>query len=290
MLRIHRLAVFAAVLPVLGACEPDPDQAAAVATQSLAANAPAAAVAPRVVDVTTRDFSFSVPTSIPAGLVTFRNRNEGPDLHHVLLVRLPAGKSVDDLTAAFREHKMLEGAVEVGGPNTPVPGAEFSATVKLEPGSYALICVIPGADGVPHVMKGMSRTITVTPATGPAATEPAADVRMLLTDYAFTTTPALTAGTHTLRIENSATQPHEAFLIQLAPGKTVNDVLAWVQKQQGPPPGKPIGGITDITPGQVNFITHTFEKGEYGLICFVPDAKDGKPHFMHGMTQQFTIE
>jgi hypothetical protein len=29
--------------------------------------------------------------------------------------------------------------------------------------------------------------------------------------------------------------------------------------------------------------------GEYGLVCFVPDAKDGKPHFMHGMITQLTI-
>ena len=29
--------------------------------------------------------------------------------------------------------------------------------------------------------------------------------------------------------------------------------------------------------------------GEYGLICFVPDAKDGKLHLMHGMMEQFKV-
>jgi hypothetical protein len=29
--------------------------------------------------------------------------------------------------------------------------------------------------------------------------------------------------------------------------------------------------------------------GDYGFICFVPDEKDGKRHFLHGMTAQFRL-
>jgi hypothetical protein len=32
----------------------------------------------------------------------------------------------------------------------------------------------------------------------------------------------------------------------------------------------------------------TLEKGDYVLICFVPD-KDGRSHAAHGMIQKFTI-
>jgi hypothetical protein len=39
----------------------------------------------------------------------------------------------------------------------------------------------------------------------------------------------------------------------------------------------------------VAFITADFTPGEYALICFLPDAKDGKPHFAHGMIQQIHI-
>jgi hypothetical protein len=38
-----------------------------------------------------------------------------------------------------------------------------------------------------------------------------------------------------------------------------------------------------------NTIEVNLEPGEYGLICFVPDAKDGKPHIAHGMVTQFTV-
>ncbi len=29
--------------------------------------------------------------------------------------------------------------------------------------------------------------------------------------------------------------------------------------------------------------------GNYLLVCFLPDAKDGKPHLAHGMIKEFTI-
>jgi hypothetical protein len=41
--------------------------------------------------------------------------------------------------------------------------------------------------------------------------------------------------------------------------------------------------------GEDNLITMDLTPGEYGLICFAPDAKDGKPHFTHGMMTQFTV-
>ena len=31
------------------------------------------------------------------------------------------------------------------------------------------------------------------------------------------------------------------------------------------------------------------QPGRYGLICFLPDRKDGKQHFEHGMVQEFEV-
>jgi hypothetical protein len=35
--------------------------------------------------------------------------------------------------------------------------------------------------------------------------------------------------------------------------------------------------------------TADLEPGSYGLMCFVPDAKDGKPHLVHGMMQEIKV-
>jgi uncharacterized cupredoxin-like copper-binding protein len=44
-----------------------------------------------------------------------------------------------------------------------------------------------------------------------------------------------------------------------------------------------------LEPGMSGYFTADFAPGNYALICFVPDAKDGKPHFTHGMMQQITV-
>ena len=42
--------------------------------------------------------------------------------------------------------------------------------------------------------------------------------------------------------------------------------------------------------GDVVYLPVDLEPGEYGLFCFLPDAKDGKPHVAHGMVKQITVK
>jgi hypothetical protein len=88
---------------------------------------------------------------------------------------------------------------------------------------------------------------------------------------------------------NSAAQPHEVEVVRLAPGKTAQDLAAWMQNMQGPPPASAIGGIAAMEHGTVQSFTADFTPGNYVLVCFLPDAGDGKPHFMHGMVHPFTV-
>jgi hypothetical protein len=273
----------------MAACAGD---AAPKASSDTTAAFPAAA--PTVVTIVAKDFSYEAPDTIAAGMVTLKLVNQGPELHHVQLLRLTDGKTYADLEAGLKT--MTPGAPmppwirDVAGPNSPVPGGEQSVTGELEPGTYALICFIPSADHVPHAMKGMMKPLIVVPASGAVAAAPAADITVKMTDYAWEVTPAMTAGKHVLRIENLAAQSHELFIAQLAPGKTVDDLAKWVESQQGPPPGKPIGGISGMANGAVVYVPVDLEPGEYGLYCFLPDAKDGKPHIAHGMMTQITVK
>lgn len=251
----------------------------------------AAAAAPALVTITARDFAFDAPETLPAGLATIRLVNQGPDMHHVQLVRLEDGKTVQDLIDAASSHgeDLPAWAHFVGGPNLPAPGGHSEATVNLEPGSYAIVCLIP-TDGVVHLMKGMIKPLAVLPAQSPAAAAPRADVRMVLRDYAYEIAPEIAAGRRTIRVENAAAQPHEVVVMKLAPGKTAQELLGWLMvPPQGPPPGTPVGGVTFISPGESNVVTADFTPGEYALFCFVPDAGDGKPHVAHGMVRQLTV-
>ena len=54
-------------------------------------------------------------------------------------------------------------------------------------------------------------------------------------------------------------------------------------------PGTIHGGLSGIMPGTHAFIEVDLPPGEYGLLCVLPDRKDGKPHFMHGMQKQTNV-
>ena len=263
-----------------------PDAPAATAAEP-SAETPAT---PQQVVIHARDFAFDAPDTIASGVTTIKLMNEGPDLHHVQLVRLEDGHTFEELMAAMANPGPPPAwAVDVGGPNTPVPGGESSATVDLQPGNHVMICFIPAPDGQMHVMKGMSRPITVIPATASAAM-PVAQVEMTLSDYTFTTNVPLTAGVQVVNVTNGAAQAHEVLVVKLEPGKTVEDVVRFIEKPEGPPPGAPIGGTTAIRTGGTNQITLDLAAGgDYAFICFIPDAKDGKPHVMHGMSKQFKV-
>jgi uncharacterized cupredoxin-like copper-binding protein len=259
-----------------------------VAHADSAAAADTAAALPHEMHVVARDFAFDIPDTVPAGMTTIRLKNEGPDLHHFFLVKLAEGKTLDNLLAETKGEALPSWAVPVGGPNTPVPGGESAITVELEPGRYAALCVIPAPDGIPHVAKGMSTSFEVVPNAARTAS-PEADIVMSLVDYDFQLSAPLTAGEHVIEIRTDAAQPHEVLLVQLAPGKTLNDMMGWIAKPNGPPPGAPIGGTVGIAPGRRNIMAVNLQPGEYALVCFLPDHKDGKPHFMLGMMKQITV-
>jgi uncharacterized cupredoxin-like copper-binding protein len=256
---------------------------------------PSLAADARVVTVIASDYAFRVPDTIAAGRTEFRLVNQGPALHHVAIMRLSDGKSLADLAAAIRPDSPVlpEWAVEVGGPNAAMPGGEANATLMLEPGRHVMLCFVPGDDGRPHMMKGMMKEVTVAPR--PRAqlvrrAHPAADVVMTLADYGFAFSKPITAGTRTIRVTNAAAQPHEAIVVKLAPGATAAGFVAALEKSQGPPPGALVAGVTGIARGRWVDVTAEFTPGEYALICFVPDAKDGKPHVAHGMVKQFRVD
>src|SRR5262249_14231933 len=139
--------------------------------------------------------------------------------------------------------------------------------------------------------KGMLTPFTVTESTGEAAAAPATDGEIITQEYKFTV-PADFSGNGTFEVSNQGEQNHEMAVYQVAEGKTLADVQAYLSSETpppGPPPVNPAGGISAAAPGSKVLTTLDLSAGDYVMVCFLPDMKSGAPHVALGMVQPFTV-
>ena len=199
----------------------------------------------RVVDVTADDFHFTAPSTIPAGLTTFRLTQGGVAGHQLWISKLPDGRSFEEFAAANLEGKPTPWATHLGGPGFSDPPQTTNATLVLAPGTYALVCRM-GADGDPraHLKKGMLRRLDVTATDAGSVMEPATDVTVTILNEGFEFSPALTAGHHTLRVLNSASENRQFRIQRLLPGRTVEEALNY--RRGNTASGRTIAGASAV--------------------------------------------
>ena len=244
------------------------------------------------VTITASDFKFEMPDTIPAGVVTFNLVNHGKEIHHAQLLKLEDGKTMDDLSAAMKEHGPPPSWMKhVGGPNPAGPGQTISGASALAPGNYVVICFIPSTDGQPACGQGHGASVyrqRYRYRGGGAAAgrrhHPAGGLRL----------PALAAVdrrvAHLPGGERRPPAPRARARQACDPAKRSRTSRHGPRTLKGPPPAAPVGGVAGLDKGLTAQFTADLTPGEYGFICFVPDAKDGKPHLAHGMMKQFKVE
>lgn len=247
-----------------------------------------------VIEFRAKDFAYVGPKTIKSGPTTFRLVNDGKELHHLSILKLAKGKTIEDFSASMKKPGPPPAWVtDVGGPNPAAPaGGVAEATISLDAGDYVMICFIPSpGERTPHAMKGMVAPLTVLSAPSGNAM-PKADVTMRLNDYTFTMSKPLTAGTHNIQVVNDAKQSHEVVFVRLKADQRIADVHKYVEidVMKGPPTFETVGGVAALARGRTATIPVKLTPGRYGMICFVPDAKDGKGHSHHGMMKEFTVK
>jgi hypothetical protein len=115
------------------------------------------------VQVSASEYSFDIPEGIAAGPTAFVLTNPGAEAHHIVLLRVEEGHTLDE-ALQFEGDPEAEGIVtSVGGSGLAAPGGEDTevANVELEAGEYGMLCFIPGPDGSPHAFSGMAVPFTV---------------------------------------------------------------------------------------------------------------------------------
>lgn len=138
-----------------------------------------------------------------------------------------------------------------GGPGMVVPLSSTETYVDLLLGTYLLACFVSGDDHVPHLVKGITKIVTVMDAAGGSRLRaPTTEGTVELKDFSIQNLPdTRSAGRHIFRVINPGAQPHEVNILQLAPGKTARDAIDFFTTPAGPPPFTPVGGVQAVIPG-----------------------------------------
>ena len=267
------------------------ESASAPASESASASTDAA----QELAIEAKDFSFVAPATLPAGATRIVVNNTGQEDHQAQVARLAEGATFEALTTALQAEDLptaLGMLSLVGGPTGVTPGATVATSANLDPGQYVFLCFVESPDGVPHIAKGMIGQLEVT---GTASTEPlpAGEAELALQDFAFVGVTTLTPGQHTLTVTNKGPQPHEATLVKLSEGVTVDQLrqaFTSTEQPSGPPPFTGAGGVAGISANTTVSMDLDVEAGNYAFVCFVPDAASGAPHAALGMIGELTVQ
>lgn len=113
------------------------------------------------VDVELSDYDISMDaTELDGPTVVLRGENVSQEDHEMLVLKLENGATTDDLLQATGPD--LPPDILFSG-EIPVRGGQQQdlLLVDLGPGTYAVVCLFPDKDGVPHLTFGMEEVFTV---------------------------------------------------------------------------------------------------------------------------------
>ena len=102
------------------------------------------------------DFEFEQP--VPAGQTAFVMDNTDDEPHFMFVAKITGDKNLNQILKAEQEGgNPEEHAEEVGGSDDAAPGEQVVLNIEnLEPGTYGMLCYIPGPEGEPHAYNGMA--------------------------------------------------------------------------------------------------------------------------------------
>lgn len=106
-------------------------------------------------------YLFKFDKTVAAGKTAFVMENKDDEPHFMALVQLTEPGALDKALQAEAKgdskaaDKFIK-SEDVGGSEEAAPGEQAVANVDLKPGTYGMLCFIPGPDGKPHAFNGMA--------------------------------------------------------------------------------------------------------------------------------------
>lgn len=258
--------------------------------------------APHVVEMTTSDYAFQMPDSIPSGWTTFQVKNQGEEHHLFTFLRLPEGVTYEDFQQEVittydsvwakvvegeigrsEAHKRLQpllpdwypsDLVQPGGVSLTAPGRTAETTMRMEPGTYVLECYAKTAERQYHALLGMVRPLTVYKSS-PEGRAPEADQELTVSNLDIEGVGPVPAGKRTfaVRFEKDPEQlPYQHLhLARLGEEATAEEVAQWMKIDPiMPAPTEFLGGAQHMPAGNTSYVTAELTPGQYGWVLGAP--------------------
>jgi hypothetical protein len=254
--------------------------------------AEAQALAITVADKGKNQSTLKAPTSADAGLVEITLENRGKRLHDAQLFRVAGGQTAAETLAALG--KSLQAGAPLpgwltyaGGVQATKGGGSETVTQALEAGTY-YVGDIEGTSGPPN--PSTVPRIVVSGEVGDAEL-PETDATASAFEYGFEA-EGLKSGKNLVLFENSGDEPHHLEAFPLLPGRTIEDVKAFVKTEKGKPPVNFNQEVvtTILEGGTSQLVNLELEPGKYALLCFISDREGGPPHAVKGMVSEANVE
>jgi len=243
--------------------------------------APGAASAELIVELT--DERLVIPETLPAGIRRVTANNTGQAWHAVIFRRLNEGVTPEQFAAAFAESPFdsLALTTQLGGPDL-APGASKPGYFQFQPGAHVLV---DNATAPPRFAP-----FTVVASTEAEATPPAAAVTVEMREHAFIMPTEIKAGAQWWQFTNTGENVHQAGIVKLAEGKTLDDAIAWNETGEGPEPFEWVEFWNVMSPGVTSWGELDLPAGAYWVLDFLPDpAREGQSNMALGMATEIVV-
>ena len=256
-------------------------------TVALAQNGPADYPA---VTITLTDDGIEAPEELAAGFYTLEVVNESgipDDMVDVAIDRLKEGATMDDAIAAS---EALLASFEGEGDQVEAIRnlTQHLDTVGASSMPASIFALTPGQYLVSQRGPSLHTTLTVT-AAETEVTPPEPDLTVNMLEFAFTIPDEVEPGEQLWEVQNVGEQVHHMILVKILEGRTFDDVMAFMESEEGEPPFEEIGYTAVLSPNASNYVAYDLEPGSYVALCFLPDYETGQPHVMLGMIDTFTV-
>ena len=271
------------------------------------------------IEITGKEYSFNLPSTIKGGFVDVSFKNEGKLVHEAGFIKVDSDTKQADFVNDFKK--------VVGEEGNPIPayikpyfaseevkaGASASAKQSLPAGTYFLVCTLDDKAGLEeegeeesegpseggpeephlpaHFEQGMIKKVTVT---GPQTVDfPDSEAVISATEYTFEATGLKPGKNEVLFRNDGPKEIHMSAIMEFPEG--IDEAAAQKAVEafggDGPPPeGTPepeeaaFGGIFEVGGGSL-FELDAKANRVYAILCFIPDRAGGPPHVAKGMTK-----